>query len=366
MRAFGRMAPMAASNFAPLAQMNAAPAPTIAPQRRGLFGRMRQFLTSDRLGTIGATLQQLDGGTELTDYQATQAAQMQARQEQEMQDLLMQRQQQGWKDQDAAIGTLDPSLQPWARLAPEAAARAQFESPPETYGDLEAIDGRLGQRNRRTGQYDWAPQVPAGSIYQPPAGYRGTAETGLEPIPGGPADVRATAEGRSRMQQMDSSARQLENAISVLDDTLGDVNGGTAGLLANRTREWGFNQGSTDLNEALEPVRAILSFENLAEMRRNSATGGALGSIAVRELELLGNTVRSLSVSQSPERLRANIEATRAALQRTLTAIQAARQEMNQGPDEAPAEPYVDAPTSDGSAAPQPRRRVWTPERGLQ
>lgn len=236
---------------------------------------------------------------------------------------------------------------------------------PERWSDLETIDGRLGQRNELTGQYDWAPQIPTGALPQPPSGYRFRPDGNLEAIQGGPADVRQTAEGRSRMQQMDSSARQLENAISVLDDAVGDVSGSTAGLFADTTRDWGLNQGSTDLNEALEPVRAILSFESLAEMRRNSATGGALGSIAVRELELLGNTVRSLSVRQSPQQLRRNIQATRAQLQRTLSAIQAARAEMDQGPNEAPAEPYVqEAPTNDGSAPAQPRVRRWNPATG--
>ena len=60
---------------------------------------------------------------------------------------------------DQAIGSLDPSMQAWARLNPEAAAESQFRSPPARYGDLERIDGRLGQRNEITGQYDWAPQV---------------------------------------------------------------------------------------------------------------------------------------------------------------------------------------------------------------
>jgi len=209
---------------------------------------------------------------------------------------------------------------------------------------------------------NWQP--PAAMIYQPPAGYRGTAETGLEPIPGGPADVRATAEGRSRMQQMDSSARQLGNAISVLDEALPQVDWDSTGLVGQTMRGIG-GTDAYNLNQALEPVRAILSFENLAEMRRNSQTGGALGSIAVRELELLGNTVRSLDTAQSTQQMRRALQATRAQLARTLQAIQAARQEMDQGPGEAPAESYVqDAPTNDGSAPEQPRVRRWNPATG--
>ena len=264
-----------------------------------------------------------------------------------------QKQEQGVSD---ALANFDPSnpqgmVENLRGVAPgqalDLATALAGRGPQQQYGELERIDGRLGQRNQATNQYEWAPQVnqyQAGGMAPPPSGYRYTESGDLQAISGGPADIRATAEGRVHAQAMDSSIRQLENAIGVLDDALPDVNGGTSGLFADTTRDWGVNQGSTDLNEALEPVRAILSFESLQEMRRNSMTGGALGSIAVRELELLGNTVRSLSVRQSPEQLRANLTETRAQLARTLQAVQAARQEMAQGPDEAPMEPNMAGP----------------------
>jgi hypothetical protein len=139
---------------------------------------------------------------------------------------------------------------------------------------------------------------------------------------------------------------------------VGDVSSDSAGVWANRFREWGFNQSGTDLNEALEPVRAILAFENLAEMRRNSTTGGALGSIAVRELDLLGSTVRSLSTAQRPEQLRENLLAVRRQFLRTQRAIAAARAEMDGGGEQAA------APVNDGTDAPQPRTRRWNSATG--
>lgn len=240
----------------------------------------------------------------------------------------------------------------------QALAERELAAEPEApvrYGPLEHIDGRLGQPNLNTGQYDWAPQVPAGSIYQPPAGYRGTPE-GLEAIPGGPADLRATAEGRSRLQQLDSSDRQLSNALDVLDNDTDTFQNSSAGFMGGLLRGVP-GTGAYDLNQALEPVRSILSFENLAEMRRNSTTGGALGSIAVRELELLGSTVRSLDTAQSPQQLARNLGAVRQQLRRTREAIRAARAEITgEGEDE--------APTNDGSAPEQGRVRVWNPATG--
>jgi hypothetical protein len=70
-----------------------------------------------------------------------------------------------------------------------------------------------------------------------------------------------------------------------------------------------FNQWRTNLEKALEPVLASLSFAELQQMRTDSPTGGALGGIAVRELELLGATIASLSVDQSPEQLNGAIDA---------------------------------------------------------
>lgn len=193
---------------------------------------------------------------------------------------------------------------------------------------------RFGQENRRTGQrdLDWAPQPRADAAGRaPPAGYRFTPDGNLEAIPGGPADVRATAEGRARIGQMDSSARSLQNALSAIDDAERLVSGTSTGFMGQITRGVG-GTSAYNLNQALEPVRAILSFETLAEMRRNSATGGALGSIAVRELELLGNTMRSLDTAQSEPQVRAALRTTRSQLERTLRAIEAARNEMQGGP----------------------------------
>lgn len=312
------------------------------------------------LQVIGATMQQLgDPNDQIAEFSANEADQrrLAAAEMAQARDGKLEDQQQGYIDQ--AIGSLPRDQQLWARLAPGEAARAALSGGPDTYGDLETIDGRMGQRNRRTGQYDWAPQVPLGDRYAPPAGYRGTPETGLEAIPGGPADLRQTTEGRARAQQMDSSSRQLQNAIDVLTQAESNVSGGSSGLWGQMTRDVG-GTPAYNLNQQLEPVRAILSFENLAEMRRNSATGGALGSIAVRELDLLGSTVRSLDTAQSPAQLRQALQDVRRQLSATLQAVQAARHEMEIGPQGAPQEPNMPSQQNGGE-----RIMDWSPERGV-
>ena len=240
-----------------------------------------------------------------------------------------------------------------------AAALAGREAP-EMWSEPFEMNGMQVQRSSTSNQLRPVGNPPSAMIYQPPAGYRGDPQNGLEAIPGGPADVRATAEGRSRMQQMDSSIRQLDNAIAVIGEALPNVDWDSTGLVGQAARGIG-GTDAYNLNQQLEPVRAILSFENLAEMRRNSATGGALGSIAVRELELLGNTVRSLDTAQGTDQVRSALNATRSQFQRTLAALQAARQEMEQGPGEAPIEPNMAGEQN------QQQERVlqWSPERGV-
>lgn len=62
-----------------------------------------------------------------------------------------------------------------------------------------------------------------------------------------------------------------------------------------------------DLKMTLEPIKANIAFEELQKMRDNSPTGGALGSVQVRELELLQSTLGSVEQSQSREQVQRNL-----------------------------------------------------------
>lgn len=63
-----------------------------------------------------------------------------------------------------------------------------------------------------------------------------------------------------------------------------------------------------DLQADLETIKANLGFDELQTMRDNSPTGGALGQVAVQELEALRSTLASLDQAQSPEAVRAALE----------------------------------------------------------
>jgi hypothetical protein len=63
-----------------------------------------------------------------------------------------------------------------------------------------------------------------------------------------------------------------------------------------------------DLSQTLDTLLASAGFDTLQEMRVNSPTGGALGSVTERELALLQATWGSLQQSQSKEQFEANLD----------------------------------------------------------
>lgn len=63
------------------------------------------------------------------------------------------------------------------------------------------------------------------------------------------------------------------------------------------------------LESALSPIKANLAFERLQEMRDESKTGGALGSVSERELDLLSSAVSSLDTGVSQEQFLSSLDA---------------------------------------------------------
>ena len=79
----------------------------------------------------------------------------------------------------------------------------------------------------------------------------------------------------------------------------------TAGLAG---RFLGWTESATDLERTLDTVKANLGFDRLQQMRNESKTGGALGQVAVKELDRLEASRASLDRAQSPEQLKKNLD----------------------------------------------------------
>lgn len=99
---------------------------------------------------------------------------------------------------------------------------------------------------------------------------------------------------------VDSGIAQVDAFISKVGNLANDPN------LDRATGLWNYvpsiyGGGAADADAAIESLLADVGFQNLQNMRDNSKTGGALGNVTVRELEMLQNQIASLKQSQSKE-----------------------------------------------------------------
>ena len=111
------------------------------------------------------------------------------------------------------------------------------------------------------------------------------------------------AEGeKGKVAAATASADRIINTVDEAIPLVGITTAGVAGAL---------NIPGTDgrnLEEALKTIKANLGFDRLQQMRDASKTGGALGQVAVKELEALQASIASLDRGQSPDTLRRNLE----------------------------------------------------------
>ena len=156
-----------------------------------------------------------------------------------------------------------------------------------------------------------------------PSGYRGIYDDDgnlieLEAIAGGPAaadeaEIQAGLDADSRREGLRTS-RQSKIGGIVLDDigryrTLINNQGiftpitGVRGELAGRIA----GTPAFDARSLANTIGANVQFEALGQMREESKTGGALGSITRNELEDLKATLGSIAAAQSDDQLLYNL-----------------------------------------------------------
>lgn len=107
---------------------------------------------------------------------------------------------------------------------------------------------------------------------------------------------------------------RVQRIITSVDDLMGRTNYATVGVgsylnLVRGTPQYNYYSD-------LETLKANISFSELTAMREASKTGGALGQIAVRELELLESTLGALRQGQSPSNMKANLQKIKDSLSR--------------------------------------------------
>jgi len=113
------------------------------------------------------------------------------------------------------------------------------------------------------------------------------------------ADPKAAAEEASTMHSnLMSQLASTDTVISTIDKAIAEarfLTTGKAGAIIGATDIGKAGTGRLDLETYINTIQANLGFDELQKMRDNSPTGGALGQVAVRELEMLQSTIASLN-----------------------------------------------------------------------
>lgn len=199
---------------------------------------------------------------------------------------------------------------------------------PEVWSDPYELGGAQVQRNQRTGQVrsvigpppisaqpqQWGPMSPDTQAQYPnlnPGDVQQNRVTGeIRPIPGAQQRQRATERQQRAVQSAMSSLEATDRVIGAVLDARQRVERNptwTTGWLGARLRGV---EGSDafGLDRAIDTIKANLGFEALQQMRQESPTGGALGQVAVIELQMLQAVIDSLDSAQNHRDLLAALD----------------------------------------------------------
>lgn len=150
---------------------------------------------------------------------------------------------------------------------------------------------------------------PAGQdyefIYDDMGQFQGVKLVNIE---GGKQSEEVSKEDQARIEKFTNQSRSGRIVLENIDAAI---------QLAGLPRSTGLagqafqNLGGTNarnLAKAIETVSATIGFDRLQRMRDESPTGGALGQVAVQELEALRATMGSLDLTQDREILVGNLQ----------------------------------------------------------
>lgn len=138
---------------------------------------------------------------------------------------------------------------------------------------------------------------------------KGTAQPGDTPYDAVGARQQGGTPGTSPY-----ATERAQRTIQSVDAIMGKVNGRTTGygsLLSGLPES-----DARDFKAELDTLKANIAFNELTAMREASKTGGALGQVSERELQLLESALGALDAGQSQEALKANLTKIKTSVQR--------------------------------------------------
>jgi hypothetical protein len=99
---------------------------------------------------------------------------------------------------------------------------------------------------------------------------------------------------------------QAENISGVAQEAGRQVGVGTAGFFS--PLKWIGGTTAADLAGNLETIKSDAFVANITEMRKNSPTGGAVGNVSDKDLDMLQSLQTSFRQNLKPTTLRANLK----------------------------------------------------------
>jgi hypothetical protein len=109
---------------------------------------------------------------------------------------------------------------------------------------------------------------------------------------------------------LDTSIAKIDSTIAKVESVIPLVKDSTVGLQSKIFGDLPSDAGGGEarqLKQAVKSLQANLGFDTLNQMRAASKTGGALGQVSERELDLLINAVEALDLEGDPEVLKENL-----------------------------------------------------------
>lgn len=121
------------------------------------------------------------------------------------------------------------------------------------------------------------------------------------------AEAKAQVDAEKQRQAAELAFGRATNIVSTVDEALNLVNGRTAGPLGQQLKAIG-GTGAADLESKLKTVKSLLAVTELQKIREASKTGGALGNVSNKDIDLLESTIANLDQKQSPDSLKKGLQ----------------------------------------------------------
>ena len=205
-----------------------------------------------------------------------------------------------------------PQPQPQGMPAPQPAGQQQIPPPtPEpqvrSMTPQPVISGTPLAQNEPRRSYSQAPGPIPGGAPMAPTGVTLEARQNL-------AAERAKDQPKA-LERVQQARRVADNVLSKVNDAITGTDWKTAGFVGSISRAVP-GTPAFDLARKVDTIKANIGFQELQQMRAMSPTGGALGQVAIQELEMLQATVASLDTAQSPDQLRKHLNDIKAHFER--------------------------------------------------